>query len=422
MLTLPCTTVMLRGMSQLSILGFQSTIWSPIELNRHIRGLVESDYRMGDLWLAGEVTNLSQPASGHLYFTIRDAEAAVRCVMWKQDAASLLRLPKDGEAIETHGNVSVYEAGGQYQLYVDEVRYAGEGELYQQYLLLKERLEAEGLFAEHRKRALPKWPQRIGIVTSSSGAALRDVLNVLRRRYPLVEAIIASTPVQGEAAPDRIVEAMQALDEIEPDVVLLVRGGGSVEDLWAFNDERVARAIVASKAPVVTGIGHETDVLLSDFAADVRAPTPSAAAELATPDSEELVVEVRELQMGLARAWVDYQLRLRSAVQVQRSALELLSPQARVDSARQRVDEYLHRATSAIRHEIALQSAAVAGLIHTLQAVGPDTVVARGYAVVRSSADGSIVRSVAQVKAGDELQVRVSDGEFGAQATRRESS
>ena len=215
---------------------------------------------------------------------------------------------------------------------------------------------------------------------------------------------------------------MQALDEIEPDVVLLVRGGGSVEDLWAFNDERVARAIVASKAPVVTGIGHETDVLLSDFVTDVRAPTPSAAAELATPDSEELVVEVRELQMGLARAWVDYQLRLRSAVQVQRSALELLSPQARVDSARQRVDEYLHRATSAIRHEIALQSAAVAGLIHTLQAVGPDTVVARGYAVVRSSADGSVVRSVSQVKAGDELQVRVSDGEFGAQATRKESS
>ena len=413
---------MLRDMSQLSILGFQSTIWSPIELNRHIRGLIESDYRMGDLWLAGEVANLSQPASGHLYFTIRDAEAAVRCVMWKQDAARLLRLPKDGEAIEIHGNISVYEAGGQYQLYVDEVRYAGEGELYQQYLQLKERLEAEGLFAEHRKRALPKWPRRIGIVTSSSGAELLDVLNVLRRRYPLVEAIVSPTPVQGEAAPDRIVEAMHALDDTEPDVVLLVRGGGSVEDLWAFNDERVVRAVVASKSPVVTGIGHETDVLLSDFAADVRAPTPSAAAEIATPDSEELVIEVREMRLGLARAWTDYRLRLRTALQAQRSALELASPQAKVDNARQRVDEYLHRATSAIRHEIALQSAAVAGLIHTLHAVGPDTVLARGYALVRNSADGSVVRSVSQVSVGDELQVRVSDGEFGAQATRKESS
>ena len=413
---------MLRDMSQLSILGFQSTVWSPIELNRHVRGLIESDYRMGDLWLAGEVTNLSQPASGHLYFTIRDAEAAVRCVIWKQDAASLLRLPEDGEAIETHGKVSVYEAGGQYQLYVDEVRYSGEGELYQRYLLLKEHLEAEGLFAENRKRPLPKWPRRIGIVTSSSGAALRDVLNVLRRRYPLVEAIVSPTPVQGEAAPERIVEAMQALDDTEPDVVLLVRGGGSVEDLWAFNDERVVRAVVASKAPVVTGIGHETDVLLSDFAADLRAPTPSAAAEIATPDSDELTIEVHEMQMGLARAWAEYQLRLRTALQVQRSALELVSPQAKVDNARQRVDEYLHRATSAIRHEIALQSAAVAGLIQTLQAVGPDTVLARGYAVVRNSADGSVVRSVSQVSAGDELQVRVSDGEFGARATGKESS
>jgi exodeoxyribonuclease VII large subunit len=413
---------MLRDMSQLSIFGFQSTIWSPIELNRHIRQLVESDYRMGDLWLAGEITNLSQPSSGHLYFTIRDAEAAVRCVMWKQDAAGLPRLPKDGEAIETHGHISVYEAGGQYQLYADEIRFSGEGELYQQYLLLKERLETEGLFATERKRELPRWPRRIGIVTSSSGAALRDVLNVLRRRYPLVDAIVSPTPVQGEAAPERIVEAMQALEEYEPDVLLLVRGGGSVEDLWAFNDERVVRAVVASKAPIVTGIGHETDVLLADFAADVRAPTPSAAAEIATPDSDELRIEVNEMQIGLARAWKDYQRRLQAALQAQRTALEIVSPQARVDNARQRVDEFLHRATSAVRHEIALQTAAVSGLIQTLQAVGPETVLARGYAVVRNSVDGSIVRSVSQVSAGDELQVRVHDGDFGAQATGKSST
>ncbi|MFQ5921419.1 MAG: exodeoxyribonuclease VII large subunit [Anaerolineales bacterium] len=405
-------------MSQFSILGFQSTIWSPAELNRHIRQLIESDYRMGDLWLAGEVSNLSQPSSGHLYFGIRDAEAAVRCVMWKQDVARLPRLPQDGEAIETHGNISVYEAGGQYQLYVDELRFAGEGELYQEYLLLKERLEAEGLFAAERKRTLPKWPRRIGIVTSPTGAALRDVLNVLRRRYPLVEVAVSPTPVQGEAAPDRIVEAMQALiEEDEPDVVLLVRGGGSVEDLWAFNDERVVRAVVASKAPVVTGIGHETDVLLADFAADVRAPTPSAAAEIATPDSDELKIEVKEMQIGLSRAWTDYQRMLRTALQVQHTALESVSPRARVDNARQRVDEFLHRVTSAIRHEISLQKTAVGGLIQTLLAVGPDTVLARGYAVVRNSANGAIVRSVAQVNAGDALQVRVTDGEFGAQAT-----
>jgi len=412
---------MLRDMSQLSILGFQSTIWSPIELNRHIRQLVESDYRMGDLWLAGEVTNLSQPSSGHLYFTIRDAEAAVRCVMWKQDAAGLPRIPKDGEAIETHGHISVYEAGGQYQLYVDELRFSGEGELYQEYLLLKESLEKEGLFATERKRELPRWPARIGIVTSSSGAALRDVLNVLRRRYPMVEVIVSPTPVQGEAAPERIVKAMQVIAEYEPDVLLLVRGGGSVEDLWAFNDERVVRAVVASDAPVVTGIGHETDVLLADFAADARAPTPSAAAEIATPDADELRIEVEEMHIGLARAWKDYQRRLQVALQIQRTALELVSPHAKVASALQRVDELLHRANSAIRHDLALRTAAVGGLIQTLQAVGPVTVLARGYAVVSTAMDGSIVRSVSQVSAGDKVQVRVSDGEFGAQATDGET-
>ncbi|MFQ5942258.1 MAG: exodeoxyribonuclease VII large subunit [Anaerolineales bacterium] len=405
-------------MSQLSILGFQSTIWSPAELNRHVRQLIESDYRMGDLWLAGEVSNLSQPSSGHLYFSLRDTEAAVRCVMWKQDAGRLPRIPQDGDSIETHGSISVYEAGGQYQLYADEIRLAGEGELYQEYLLLKSRLEGEGLFALERKRVLPKWPRHLGIVTSPSGAALRDVLNVLRRRYPLVEATVSPTPVQGEAAPDRIVAALQAVNqEIEPDIVLLVRGGGSVEDLWAFNDERVVRAVAASTAPVVTGIGHETDVLLADFAADVRAPTPSAAAEIATPDSDELEIEVKELQLGLGRAWSDYQRRLLSALQVQQTGLELVSPRARVDSARQRVDELLHRATSAVNYEVSLQTAALGGMLQTLQAVGPDTVLARGYAIVRAPVDGSIIRSVKQVSTGDELKVRVSDGEFGAQAT-----
>ena len=408
---------MLRDMSQLSVLGFQSAIWSPSELNRHVRQLIENDYRMSDLWLAGEVSNLSQPASGHIYFSLRDSEAAVRCVMWKQDAGRLSRLPQEGEAIETHGSVSVYEAGGQYQLYVDDLRFTGEGERYQEFLKLKERLEGEGLFAAERKRALPQWPRQIGIVTSPTGAALRDVQNVLRRRYPLIEAVVAPTPVQGEAAPEGIERALERINaKLEPDVVLLVRGGGSVEDLWAFNDERVVRAIVASKAPVVSGIGHETDVLLSDFAADVRAPTPSAAAEIATPDSDELKIELDELRIGLGRAWNEHQRKLRTALQVQRGALETYSPRARVASARQRVDELVHRATSSIRHRISLQTAAVSGLTQTLRAVGPDTVLARGYAIVSHSRDQTIIRSVKQVASGDEIEVRVSDGEFGATA------
>ena len=410
---------MLRAVSQLSIFGLQTT-WSPSELNRHVRQLIESDYRLGDLWVAGEVSNLSHPASGHLYFSLRDAEAAVRCVMWRPEVARLPRMPKDGDAVETHGRLSVYEAGGQYQLYADLIRFAGEGELYREFLRLKAKLEAEGLFDPARKRPLPTWPRRIGLVSSPTGAALRDVLNVLRRRYPLLEVVLSPTLVQGEDAPPAIVEALRAVNATShPDVILLVRGGGSMEDLWAFNTEEVVRAVVDSAAPVVTGIGHETDLILADFAADRRAPTPSTAAEVATPDKAELAAEVIEFRHRLARAWQERSRMYRYLIAEQLAGLTLASPRARVATARQRVDGLAHRATAAIGHMLALQQAALGGLIQTLGAVGPETVLARGYAVVRRILDGAVVRSVAQVSAGDPLSVRVRDGSFGARVDER---
>ncbi len=414
-LTPPPAEGILRVMSVLSLFGLQSAIWSPSQLNRHIRQVIESDYRLSDLWLAGEVANLSHPASGHLYFSVRDSEAAVRCVMWRPEVARLRRLPRDGEAVEAHGHLSVYEAGGQVQLYSDQIRFAGEGELYQEFLRLKAALEAEGLFDSDRKRALPTWPRRIGVVSSPTGAALRDVANVLSRRYPLAELILSPTPVQGEAAPAAIVEALRAVNEYSrPDVILLVRGGGSMEDLWAFNTEAVVRAIVDSNAPVVTGIGHETDVNLADFAADRQAPTPSAAAEIATPDRAELAAELIQIRQRLARAWRQQREALHSQLAEQRVALGLGSPQARIANARQRSDDLARRLVAALRHELALRQAALRGLIQTLSAVGPETVLARGYAVVRRLADGEVVRSIAQVTAGDSLGVRVSDGSFGA--------
>lgn len=408
---------MLRGVSQLSALGLESRVWSPSELNRHLRQLIESDYRLRDVWLTGEATNLSTPASGHLYFSLRDADASVRCVMWRSEVARLPRLPQDGEALEVHGHLSVYEAGGQVQLYADDVRFAGEGELFRQFLRLKQQLEQEGLFDQERKRRLPDWPRRIGVVTSPTGAALRDVLNVLRRRYPLVEVLLSPTVVQGEAAPAQITAALQALnDHAEPDVILLVRGGGSLEDLWAFNSEPVVRAVADSAAPVVSGIGHETDLLLSDLAADLRAPTPTAAAELATPDRRELAITVDELRGLLGRSWLETQRKLRAELRVQQAALERVSPRAQVANARQRVDELLMRAGSSVRHVLALRRAAVSGLAQTLGAVGPQAVLERGYAVVRRSADDRVVRSVEQVQENDQLQVRVSDGSFPARA------
>lgn len=402
-------------MSQLSALGLESRIWSPSELNRYVRQLIESDYRLGDLWVSGEAANLSHPASGHLYFSLRDGSAALRCVMWRSEVDRLERLPQEGQALEVHGHVSVYEAGGQYQLYADQIRPAGEGELFREYLRLKQQLEAEGLFDPARKRPLPRWPKRIGIVTSATGAALRDVLNVLRRRYPLAEAVLSPTPVQGEAAPPQIVAALEALNQrSQPDLILLVRGGGSLEDLWAFNEEQVVRAVAGSAAPVITGLGHETDVLLADFAADLRAPTPSAAAELATPDRAELSIAVDQLRRQLGRIWTVKHRQLSFELARQRSALALLSPRAQIASARQRLDELQFRARAGLRHDLALRTAAVSSLAKTLAAVGPETVLARGYAVVRRADDQAVVRSVGQVRAEQRLRIRVSDGSFGA--------
>jgi exodeoxyribonuclease VII large subunit len=311
--------------------------------------------------------------------------------------------------------LSVYDAAGQYQLYADKLRPTGEGELFQSFVRLKEKLEAEGLFDPARKRPLPAWPARIGVVTSPAAAALRDVVNVLRRRFPLAEIILAPTAVQGEEAPAGIVAALQALNRnARPDVILLVRGGGSLEDLAAFNDEDVARAISASTAPVVSGVGHETDFTIADFAADRRAPTPSAAAEIATPDRLDLAGRIARARQAQQQAFGMMLLERRTALQTALAELQAASPRAVLANARQRVDDFGLRAQRAVETGLALRRAAVRGLAQTLRAVGPAAVLARGYAVVQQKASGVVVRSVGQVTSGDPLRIRVHDGAFDA--------
>src|SRR5512138_3601003 len=266
---------------------FSTQQWTVSKLTFYIRKLLEENEVLQDVWVQGEISNLSRPASGHIYFTLKDSSAALKCVMWKTSAARLGIPLQDGMAVEVHGRIGIYEVSGQYQLYADQIRPVGEGALYQEFMRLKAMLEAEGLFAAERKRPIPMFPQTIGIVTSATGAALRDMLNTLRRRLPLVQVLLAPSPVQGVEAPPALVKAIQSLNQQSPnhplpDVILLARGGGSIEDLWAFNDERVVRAVAASSVPIICGVGHETDFTLCDFAADVRAPTPTAAAELAT--------------------------------------------------------------------------------------------------------------------------------------------
>lgn len=391
--------------------------WSVTDLTRYVRELLEGDHNLADIWVSGEVSNLSQPRSGHLYFTLKDASTSIKCVMWRNAVGKLRFLPRDGDAVEVHGHISVYEASGTYQLYGDALRLAGEGALYQEYLRLKALLEAEGLFDEERKRPIPMWPARIGIVTSPTGAALHDMLNTLRRRYPLVEVIVAPTQVQGIQAPRGIVQALEQLNEQKPDLILVARGGGSIEDLWAFNDEAVTRAIANSPTPVITGIGHETDFTLSDFAADLRAPTPTAAAELAVPDRLELSEVNAELRRGLARAFIALTAAERWSLQDAAYQLRQLSPQNRIRTGRQWVDSLAHRMGKALTYKTQLTRIQLDGMRSQLASLNPYAILQRGFSVV-SKANGEVVRSTTQVSTGDQLTVRVADGSFSTKVTK----
>ena len=401
-------------MEQLSLFQSSQAPFSVSEVNTYLRELMEADETLQDMWVQGEISNLSRPKSGHLYFTIKDANASLRCVMWRNQAMRLTYVPKDGDAVEVHGGISVYEAGGQYQLYADRIRPAGEGLLYQEFNRLKEKLEAEGLFDIERKRPIPYLPKLIGIVTSPTGAAIRDMLDTIRRRYPLVEVVVSPTAVQGDSAPAEIIAALERLNQYtQPDVILVGRGGGSIEDLWAFNDEAVARAVAASPVPVISGVGHETDFTIADFVADLRAPTPTAAAELATPDQFELRGILLERQETLTRTILDITQDHRWTLNNFFNRLERSSPEGRLRTSRQWVDELARRAAVTLSHFIQLQRAHLQGLQQQLIALSPEGVLGRGYAVV-TTAEG-LVKQVKDVKPGEDISVRVSDGKFDAQ-------
>ena len=403
-------------MEQLALFD-ASPRWTVTTLTRHLRQLLEDDPNLQGIWVQGEISNLSRPASGHLYFTLKDSSAALRAVMWKTEAARLGFVLQEGMAIEAHGSLGIYEVSGQYQLYADSLRPLGEGALYQEFLRLKALLEGQGLFDVARKRPIPAWPHRIGIVTSPTGAALRDMLNTLRRRMPLAEVILAPAPVQGGEAPLALVAALRSLNRCaKPEVILLARGGGSIEDLWAFNDERVVRAVCESQAPVITGVGHETDFTLVDFAADLRAPTPTAAAELATAitiqDLRQTLIEMMQILEGNLGALI---VRQRNLLEGFQTGLRFYSPLRRVQTERQRADELSRRGTAAQAHRLELAAARLKGLENRLTALSPLAVLQRGYAVVMKNK--RVVASRSQVQDGDALRVRLRDGEFDARVT-----
>ena len=401
---------LLNQMSDNSI--FPRLLWSINELTRYLREIFDSDELLQDIWVLGEVSNLARPNSGHLYFTLKDANSALRCVMWRTSAMYLKFLPKEGQAVEAHGKLSIYEVSGQYQLYVDNLRPAGEGALYQEFLRLKNLLEAEGLFDPDRKKPIPRLPKKIGIITSPTGAALHDMLDTIRRRFPCVEVIIAPTAVQGSEAPAGIISALKQMNQsVQPDVILLARGGGSIEDLWAFNDERVARAIADSSIPIVTGIGHETDFTIADFVSDLRAPTPTAAAELATPNRLELLNQVQSLESNLTFSLQKFITQRRERLNQQNWRLDFRSPTIQVQTERQHVDEMLRRIETSVIAKFRINRLRQQALEQSLASLNPVSVLRRGYAIIHRRGDG-LISSISQVSDKDELIIRLQDGEF----------
>ncbi|OQA47301.1 MAG: Exodeoxyribonuclease 7 large subunit [Chloroflexi bacterium ADurb.Bin325] len=372
-------------------------VYSVGEITAYLKARFAEDALLSDVWLSGEVSNFKQHTSGHCYLTLKDANASIRAVIWRT-TAQRLTLPRDGDAVTAHGYISVYEAQGVYQLYVDDIRAAGAGRLWLEFERLRGRLEAEGLFSPERKRPLPARPERLGVVTSATGAALRDILRTLASRYPLVDVLLAPAVVQGEQGPPTIVAALALLNrwsaEREPlDAIILARGGGSIEELWAFNDERVARAIVASAVPVVTGVGHETDFTIADFAADQRAATPTAAAALVTPDGREIAADVAALRSAAA----------------QQLAQQLAA-------ARQNLEHLAHRVRRAAPDRIHARRQRVHGIQLQMAALDVNRVLSRGYAII-TRPDGAVVASVGQVSPGDAIRARLADGSFDATVT-----
>src|SRR4249919_858160 len=428
-------------------------VLTPSQLNTLARDLLEGAFPL--IWVEGELGNLSRPSSGHLYFTLKDARAQVRCALFKPKSQWLKFVPRDGLRVLARGRLTLYEARGDYQLVLDHMEEAGEGALRRAFDELKAKLTAEGLFDAARKRPLPAYVRRLGVITSPGGAAVRDVVSVLARRFPLLEVEILPVPVQGAAAAAQIAAMLRRADASGRfDALLLARGGGSLEDLWAFNDEALARTIAASNVPVVSAIGHETDFSLSDFAADLRAPTPSAAAELLVPHGEDLLRRLRALDARLHNLQSQ---RLRQAMQrADRAALRLhaLRPQARLQMLRQRQQEALRclllawrrqlehrharlrhadavlrtmqprrrlerlherlaplrgRAQAALARRLQRDAMHLRGLVRSLHAVSPLATVARGYAILQHD-DGRIVRGVGDAAVGDAIDARLVDG------------
>lgn len=386
-------------------------VLSVSQLNRYIKMNFDADENLANIFISGEISNFTNHyRTGHLYFTLKDDSAAVRAVMFNSSAKSLKFMPEDGMKVIARGRVSVYEASGQYQLYVDDMQPDGVGALNLAYEQLKEKLQKEGLFSEHHKKPLPPYPEKVGVITSPTGAAVRDIINVLGRRFPYAEIVFCPVLVQGEGAHLQLTDAVNLFNsERAADVIIIGRGGGSIEDLWEFNDEGLARAVYNSEIPVISAVGHETDFTICDFVADMRAPTPSAAAELAVPDANELQYALSALKNRMF-------LNVSSGIADRRSRLEYLtskgvlkSPDEMLSNRSQRLDTAFSKMLSSYENRIGGKKVEFISAATALSKLDPMSVLMRGFAFV-SDKNGKNVYSSQALAKGDKINVRFHDG------------
>ena len=386
-------------------------VYSVSQVTAYLRDILEEDCDLQSLSVRGEISNTTRAASGHWYFTLKDSQAQLRCVLWRNQADQQQHEPREGASFIVTGRVSLYEARGDLQLYVSGLQPVGLGALYQQFMESKIRLEAEGLFDPERKLPLPPYPHTIGIVTSPDAAALQDMRQVLDRRYPCAQLLLSPSPVQGATAAPALRQALLALiADSRAEVILLSRGGGSLEDLWPFNDEELARAVAASPVPIVSGIGHETDFTLVDFAADLRAPTPSAAAELATPDGPALREQLRHHQTTLVQRFRHHLAQQSSILRELGRGLQRHSPRQRIGNYRQLVDDRRAQLTADARRRFTIYRERARGREQKLAAINPLSILSRGYAYVTRVVDGTQVIRASTIQAGEVLDLHFQDG------------
>ena len=389
-------------------------VFSVSELNEYVGCVLSADPNLCELRVSGEISGFKRHSSGHLYFSLKDENALVRCVMFRQQAMRLTFQPQDGMQVLLYGKASLYEKDGSFQLYADYLKKSGEGELYRRFLLLKDELEKKGWFAQERKRSIPFLPSRVGVVTSGTGAAVQDILNIIARRFPRMPVVLASVRVQGAGAAEEIAQAIDEMNKKHAaDVLIVGRGGGSMEDLWAFNEPVVAEAIVNSSIPVISAVGHETDFTIADFAADLRAPTPSAAAELAVPEMDACYEATRLFSERMQRALMARMERLRANVKLFASARAFRLLERRVQNQRQSLDQLRERALRGAGEQVKTSRAELLQLSAKLMALGPNAVLERGYAIVTNDA-GKTLTGVSGMHEADSVRIRMRDGTAGA--------